>query len=113
MSAFLFVFDGQPKPESSDLSHIAGAKIHIWVISKDMNGARKKALSYIGEYGWDVTGEKYAFDVLPEQIDSLEKSELSLYQRALSHGIAADFLSYPKTEGAPDDPVWISRLKKM
>ena len=109
MLPFMFVIDGVPLPENHNYSTIGGAKIHIWVMDKEIESAKDKAISYVSQYIWHAQGIEYAFEILPEQIRELDISEATLYQKELRNGIAADFLAYPKVDGNPDDPILIGR----
>lgn len=109
MFPFMFVINGIPLPENHNYSIVGGAKIHIWVIDENMDSAKNKAISMVEKHLWSVQNIEYAFEIYPKQLHNLHEAEVVLYHRALRDGIAADFLAYPKVDGAPDDPVVVGR----
>ncbi|WP_375104097.1 hypothetical protein ACDZ28_04205 [Paenibacillus sp. RS8] len=100
----MFAIDAIPAPSNKDCDDIAGARVHIWVISKDKEGAKIRALDYITNYHWEVTNVEYEFEIQQALIPNLGVDELRLYQNALLYGISADFLAHPKIPGSPEDP---------
>lgn len=94
----MFVFAGIPCAENDKCSDIAGAKIHIWVMDKDHEVAKIRAINYIEDTLWKITNLEHDFSISPEQLDNLHESEYILYKKALEFGIAADFLAYPKKQ---------------
>ncbi len=109
MIPFMFVIDGIPLPENHNYDTVGGAKIHVWVMDDNITSARDKALSMVEHYLWNVKGIEYEFEISQSQIPHLHEAEALLYQKALHHGIAADFLAYPKIDGNPDDPIVLGR----
>lgn len=93
---YLFIVDIIPMPENEFYENITGAKAHIWVISNDKENAKLRAINYTQKFLWEITSFEYEFEIREEQIPKLHEDELRLYQSALHHGIAADFLAYPK-----------------
>lgn len=110
MKPYLFVIDIVPSPENKDCQDIAGAKAHIWTISDDKEKAKLRAVDYITKSHWQVVGFEYEFEIHQEQIAKLHEDEVRLYKTALRHGIAADYIAYPKVPGHPDDPPIIRQL---
>ena len=109
MFPFMFVINGVPLPQNHNYDKIGGAKIHIWVMDNTADSAQEKAISLIKQYLWKVTDVEHALQISQEQLQHLHKDETVLYQKALRHGIAADFLAYPKIDGNPGDPVVIDQ----
>ncbi|WP_238650026.1 hypothetical protein [Paenibacillus piscarius] len=110
MNPYMFVINAIPAPSNKDCEDIAGARVHIWVISEDKESAKIRALDYITKYLWEVKNVEYEFEIQQELIQKLGEDELRLYQKALLYGIAADFLAHPRIPGNPDDPAVKRRL---
>lgn len=107
MLPFMFVINGTPLPENHNYNSIGGAKIHIWVMENTIDSARDKALAMVKNYLWSVQEIEHELQISEEQLHNLHDAEALLYQKALRHGIAADFLAYPKVDGDPNDPIAI------
>jgi hypothetical protein len=107
----MFVIDAVPLPTNTELSDIAGARVHVWVISNDKESAKIRALDYIAMYQWKVSTVERELEIQPEQISGFHEAEIALYLKAQQFGIAADFLAYPKSPGNPTDPVRKIRLR--
>lgn len=105
MKPFMFAIKATPKPENEQCADIAGANVHIWVMADYLEEARERALAYIATYLWDVQTIEHELEIQPEQIAGLHVNESLLFQKAVQHGIGADFLAYPKHQGNADDPV--------
>jgi len=102
LNSYVFIINAVPSPSNNDCANLAGANVHIWVISGDREKAKIEALDYVSSYLWDVVSVEREFEIWPEQIPVLPEREATLYQRALQHRIAADFLAYPKPKADPD-----------
>ncbi|QQE75188.1 hypothetical protein [Brevibacillus composti] len=111
MNPYLFVINIVPMPDNKDCEDIAGAKAHVWVIAEDKESAKLRAINYIEKSLWKVINFEYELEIHQEQIPSLHEDEVRLYERALQHGIAADYIAYPKKPGKPDDPVIKRQLR--
>ncbi|GEB35282.1 hypothetical protein [Brevibacillus parabrevis] len=105
MNPYMLVINVVPMPENKNCEDIAGAKAHVWVISADKESAKLRAIDYVNKYLWKVINFEYELEIHKEQIPTLHVDEARLYELALQHGIASDFLAYPKKPGNPDDPV--------
>lgn len=96
LKPYLFVINVIPMQENEIYENVAGAKAHIWVISKDKESAKLRAINYNEKFHWEIIDFEYEFEIHEEQIPKLHEDESRLYQSALSHGIAADYLAYVK-----------------
>ncbi|RKD26712.1 hypothetical protein BEP19_16035 [Ammoniphilus oxalaticus] len=96
MNPYMFVIDIVPMPDNNKCDDIAGAKAHIWVISKDRESAKLRVINYIEKHLWSVTNFEYEFEIQQELIPSLHADEARLYESALRLGIAADYVAFPK-----------------
>lgn len=110
MKPYFFVIDIVPLPDNKECQDIAGGRAHIWTISDDKEKAKLRAVDYIKKSHWQVIGFEYEFEIREEQIAMLHEDEASLHKKALQHGIAADYIAYPKIPGNPDDPPVIRQL---
>ena len=90
----MFVIKSIPNPENSNFFTIAGALVHIWVIDTTLETAKQRAIEYIQSYLWTPQAIEHEFEISEEQIVSLHKDEVRLYQKAQQYGIAADFLGW-------------------
>lgn len=110
MEPFLFIFDGVPLPENHNYGTINGAKIRVLVMARYAPLAEESAIDLVNKYLWSVKEVEDAFILSPEQIsylDTLNKLDASLYQKALSDGISIAFLAYPKTNRKDEAPILI------
>lgn len=105
MAPFMFVINAVPKLTNENFKDIAGAKVHVWVLSDSKESAKTRAVNYIEKYLWDVKDFEYELEISQEQLRNLHKDEAALYLKAHQSGIAADFVAYPKIPGDPGDPV--------
>lgn len=96
MNPYMFVINAIPQSNNKEHEDLAGAKVHIWVISDDRETAKIRAIDYITKYHWEVTSVEYELLIQPEQIPNLHNNEALLYKKALQYGISADFVAYPK-----------------
>ncbi len=110
MRPFFFVIRAEPTEAAVSAQDIAGAIVHIWVMDSSLEQAEARARSYILDYAWIALKTDYAFEINDKQIASLGAEERTLYQKALRHGIAADFLGYPK-KARSDGMIEIRSLK--
>lgn len=109
MRPFMFVIRSTPLPENRNYGKIAGAFVHVWVISTDLSSAQEIAYTFIRHYLWTPEEIEHAFEIEPEQISSLHKDEIALYRQALKFGVAADFVGWLADEGKSGDPVLLWR----
>ncbi|AIQ73907.1 hypothetical protein NST28_11825 [Paenibacillus sp. FSL R10-2791] len=112
MNPYMFVIDAIPAPTNKDCEDIAGARVHVWVISKDKENAKLQAMDYITSYLWTITNIEYELEIQHEQILDLGEDETQLYRKACQFGIAADFLAYPKIPKDRNDPVIKKKLRR-
>lgn len=98
VNPYLFVIDIVPTQENKDCKNIAGAKAHVWVISQDRESAKLRAINYIEKTLWKVINFEYELEIQQEQIQTLHADEFRLYQSALRHGIAADYIAFQKRQ---------------
>lgn len=94
---YFFLINVVPSLENPNYESIGGAKAHIWIISSDRESAKIRAIDYNRKFHWEITSFEYEIAIREEQISSLHEDELSLYHSALRHGIAAEYIAYPKT----------------
>jgi len=96
LNPYLFVINVVPMQENENYESIAGARAHVWVISSDIESAKLRAIEYNKNFLWDIISFEHEFEIREEQIPSFHEDELRLYQSALQHGIAADYIAYQK-----------------
>ena len=96
LNPYMFVINVIPTMENEFYKDVAGAKVHIWVISSDIETAKLRAISYNEKFLWKIINFEYEFEIREEQIPKLHEDELRLYQSALRHGIAADYIAHSK-----------------
>lgn len=111
MNPYMFVFEAVPEETNERCKEIAGALVHVWVMSDSMEAAKIIATANIKSYHWDVKGIEHEFVIQPEQISRLHKREAALYHLALKNGIASEYIAHPKVP-RPDNVVGIQRLER-
>ena len=104
LKPYMFVITAVPTTDNPNFQKVFSAEVHIWVIADSIETAQNVALEDIKAHGWIPQEVQYAFDSTPEQIRNLGTDEAWLYQRALKHGIASDYIGSPVQEN-PGTPV--------
>lgn len=93
---YFFKINVFPMRENKSYEIVAGAIAHIWVVSSDREKAKLRAIDYNEKHLWEIRNFVYELEIHEGQIPLLGEEELYLYQTALRHGIAAEYISHPK-----------------
>lgn len=96
LKPYFFKINVVPMQENKVYESIAGAIAHIWVISNDKESAKIRTIDYNKKFLWEITSFVYELEIHVEQIPELGEDEYYLYQLALRHGIAAEYIAHPK-----------------
>ncbi len=107
MKPFMFVIVAVPSKDNRHYQNIFKAIVHIWVMDDNIESAKQKALTDIKNSHWIPQNIEHEFEMTGVQPDTLHEAEAALYQRALTYGIASDYIVSPVYEKPKDSPVVI------
>jgi hypothetical protein len=94
MSIYYILLEGKPLPNNKESEECAGAFINCWVNSKDKATAKKKAIEYVYDQGWQVLNiEEISIVDRERYLD--EPDSLECVDNAISCGIGANFYTWP------------------
>jgi hypothetical protein len=62
----MFVIDAVPAPANEDCKDIAGAKVHVWVLTDCMKSAKTRAVNCVERYLWEVKSFEHELEISQE-----------------------------------------------